>query len=315
MATKSKSAKRAPVTAGMNLPRLVEEFGSEDRCREYLDGLRWPDGRACIRCGVTKGISYVQNRAQYECESCGYHFSVTAGTALHDTHLPLWKWLMATYLMCESKKGVSANQLKRMLGVSYKTAWYLCHRIRHAMATLNEAPLSGIVEVDETYVGGKVRGRGRAYKGNKSMVVGAVQRGGPIRLKVEDRPVPTKKTLHAFIAERIAGNAEAIYTDDLPSYRGCGDADTRHESVNHRANEWVRGDVHTQSVENVWSLFKRSIVGSYHHLSAKHLPAYVDEMEWRFNNRANDFLFRDTCLALLKAEALPYAKLTASEAA
>ncbi|HEX5010370.1 MAG TPA: IS1595 family transposase [Planctomycetota bacterium] len=312
MATKSKRAPKAD-DAGMNLARLIEQFGSEERCREYLDGLRWPEGRACIRCGATTGISYVQTREQYECESCGYHFSVTAGTALHDTHLPLWKWLMAAYLMCESKKGISANQLKRMIGVSYKTAWYLCHRIRHAMATLVEQPLTGTVEVDETYVGGKVRGRGRAYKRNKTIVVGAIQRGGAVRIRVEKRNDRT--TLHNFIREKIADEAEAIHTDEWPPYKGCGDANTKHETVKHREEEWVRGDVHTQSIENVWSLFKRSIVGSYHHLSAKHLPAYVDEMEWRFNNRANNFLFRDTCLALLKSVSLPYAKLTAEQAA
>lgn len=308
MATKAKT-KRAPKAddGAMHLAKLVEQFGSEDKCREYLDGLRWPDGRACIRCGVTKGISYVQTRAQYECESCGYHFSVTAGTALHDTHLPLWKWLMATFILCESKKGISANQLKRMLGVSYKTAWYLCHRIRHAMTTI-EAPLAGTVEVDETYIGGKFSGRGRGYRGNKAVVVGAIQRGGAIRLRLEKRN--NREALHGFIRDKIAGSVSAIYTDENPAYGDCSDADTKHETVNHRKEEWVRGDVHTQSIENVWSLFKRSIVGSYHHLSAKHLPAYLDEMEWRFNNRDNRFLFRDTCLALLKAAPLPLAKLT-----
>jgi transposase-like protein len=232
---------------------------------------------------------------------------VTAGTALHDTHLPLWKWLMATFLLCESKKGMSAKQLQRMLGVSYKTAWYLCHRIRHAMACGTEKQLRGTVEVDETYIGGKVEGRGRGYRGNKTMIVGAVERGGKIRLKVEKRN--DRETLHRFIKDHVSDKAGAIYTDEWEAYKGCGDKDTKHDTVNHRADEWVRGDVHTQSIENVWSLFKRSIVGSYHRLSTKHMPAYLDEMEWRFNNRSNKYLFRDTVMALLKAEALPLRKL------
>src|SRR5207302_9385183 len=135
------------------------------------------------RCDSDK-MSRVTKRNQYDCDSCRYQFSVTSGTVFHDTHLPLWKWLLATYLMVESKKGISANQLKRTLAISYKTAWYLCHRIRNAMRELNLELLKGIVEVDETYVGGKVRGMGRGYKGNKAIAIGAVQRDGLIRLQV-----------------------------------------------------------------------------------------------------------------------------------
>ncbi len=168
--------------------------------------------------------------------------------------------------------------------------------------------LSGTVEVDETFVGGKRRGFGRGYRKNKWVVAGAVQRKGDARLAVI-RSVD-KKTLHAFIHKHTAPNTEAIYTDELPSYAGIADADTRHETVNHSAEEWVRGDVHTNGVESVWSLLKRSIIGSYHKVSVKHLDAYLDELEHRFNNRSNEFLFRDTLLKLAQAEKLTFQELT-----
>lgn len=167
----------------MNLMKLVEMFPDEDACRDILEDLRWPDGVKCPRC-ESDHIRRNYTRYVYDCGSCGYQFSVMSGTIFHDTKLPLKKWMVATYLMTESKKGISANQMKRTLAVSYKTAWYLCHRIRHAMAEVNAAQLLGPVEVDETYVGGKVRGKGRGYIGNKATVVGVVQRKGEVRLQV-----------------------------------------------------------------------------------------------------------------------------------
>src|SRR5581483_6120888 len=168
------------------LPTLIDKYGDEDACRAYLEALRWPNGIACLRCGST-AISRIKKRGQFDCDSCRYQFSVLVNTVLSDTHLPLRKWLMATYIMCESKKGVSSNQLKRMLGVSYKTAWYLTHRIRAAMKDEAPAPLRGIAEVNEKFIGGWTRSKGRAYGGNKTMVIGALQRGGEVRLKVEKR--------------------------------------------------------------------------------------------------------------------------------
>jgi transposase-like protein len=221
----------------------------------------------------------------------------------------LWKWFLAVYLIVESKKGISANQLKRTLGVSYKTAWYLSHRIRAALNEVDAQLLKGIVEVDETFVGGEMHGKGRGYKGNKVTVVGAIQRSGNICLQVVRGT--DRETLHGFIRENVAGDTEAIYTDEWPAYRGVADEDTEHDTVKHRTGEYVRGDVHTNSIENVWSLLKRSIIGSYHQVSAKHLDAYLDELEFRFNNRENPFMFRDAMLKLLLAETLPYAKLVA----
>jgi transposase-like protein len=291
-----------------NLMSVVEQFGTDDKCRERLIQLKWPKGIECPRCQSAK-ISHVVARHIYDCDSCRYQFSVTANSIFHDSHLPLTKWFFATYVMVESKKGVSANQLRRMLGISYKTAWYLCHRIRKAMDEAKPKPLSGTVEIDETYVGGKKRHVGEGYLGNKTMVLGAIQRGGEVRLKVERRKKATKKTLHRFVLETTAGDTKRYMTDENPGYHGIADADTTHEAVNHSMEEWVRGDVHTNSVEGVWSLFKRSIVGSYHQVSAKHLQSYLDEFEWRFNQRDNPYLFRDTLVRLLNAPKMEFKEL------
>src|SRR5215203_6142067 len=207
----------------INLVNLIERYHSEGSCRARLEELRWPDGVACPRC-ESKNVASVEDRHQYQCRSCRYQFSVTAGTIFHDSHLPLWKWFLAVYLIIESKKGISANQLKRTLGVSYKTAWYLSHRIRAALKEVDAQLLKGIIEVDETFVGGEVEGMGRGYKGNKVVVVGAFERGGAIRLQVvrgRDR-----ETLQGFIRENTEGDTQAIYTDELPSYLGIADDNT-----------------------------------------------------------------------------------------
>ncbi len=200
-------------------------------------------------------------RGKWNCLSCNHHFSVTSGTIMHDSHLPLRKWFAATYLMCESRKGMSANQLKHTLGVAYKTAWYLCHRIREAMGNdLLEGPtLLGVVGVDETMVGGKVRGKGRGHKVNKFWVAGAIQREGKVCM--EKIPNIKKAALHDFIAHTVKNEAEAIYTDELKSYLGIEDHNTRHETANHSQEQWVIGDVHTNSIEGVWALFERLIMG------------------------------------------------------
>src|SRR3990172_10153528 len=190
----------------MNLFQLMNDFDTEKECREALAELRWPDGVKCPRCQGERH-AYDSERHVWDCYSCGYQFSVMSGTIFHDSKLPLRKWFMAVLLIVEAKKGVSANQLRRILGVSYKTAWYLTHRIRAAMKEGNPLPLKGIIEVDETYVGGKAKGKGRGYVGNKTMVLGAVQRGGDIRLAVEKRN--DRKTLHSFIKPLVYYKAQA----------------------------------------------------------------------------------------------------------
>jgi transposase-like protein len=297
----------------MDLMQLIDQFGSEDHCRAYLEHLRWPDGVRCVNCGMDS-ISRITTRNQFDCNACRTRFSVKAGTVFHDSHLPLRKWFLAVYMMGEARKGVSANQLKRTLAVSYKTAWYLCHRIRSAMDNAAPVMLSGTVEVDETYIGGKsknmhkdVRARRITGRGgvDKTMILGAIQRGGNVRLRVETRTA-SGDVVREFIDGTVADGAEAIYTDKHRAYDGIGDEDTRHEAVNHAMEEWIRGDVGTNNIESAWSLFKRAIVGSYHQLSEKHLQAYADEFAFRFNNRENPYLFRDTLRALIKGEPLTY---------
>ena len=294
----------------MNLMQLIDRYPHDDECREALEDIRWPAGVCCTRCGDMDVLELPKHN-RWECKSCKYQFSVTSGTIMHDSHLPLRKWFIAIYLMCESKKGISANQMKRTLGVAYQTAWHLCHRIREAMGNEPfEGPtLVGVVEVDETMIGGKKKGKGHGYKGNKTWVAGAIQRGGKVR--IERIPNVRKNTLHDFIARNIKDEAEAIYTDELRSYIGIEDSDTRHETVNHSEEVWVVGDVHTNSVEGVWSLFKRSIIGAFHKMSAKHLDRYLEEFEWRFNNRENPHIFRDTLYRIMNTKPLEYKKLVA----
>jgi transposase len=297
----------------MDMVALIEQYGSEDKCRAYLAELRWPNGVACPKCGATKGISRIKARDVWECDVEGYQFSVTAGTIFHDSHLPLWKWFLAVYMIGESKKGISSNQLKRMLRVSYKTAWYLSHRIRAAMIEDDGTAdlLTGIIEADETWIGHGVRRHpfGRGASGELTTVMGAVERGGSVRVRVSNHRQVTKAEVHRFLGDVVADEASAIYTDSAPQYVGIEDLDTIHAAVNHSIGQWVQADVHTNTIEGVWSLFKRSVIGSYHHLSVKHLPAYLDEMVFRYNERENPYLFADTLRRLLTAETMPYAVL------
>ena len=298
-----------------NLVTLIEKFGSEDKCRAYLEALRWAGEIRCPRCDSHK-ISKIVKRNQYDCDACRYQFSVTAGTIFNDSHLPLWKWFLAVYLLCESRKGISANQMKRTLGVSYKTAWYLCHRIRATMKELNPERLGGNVEIDETYVGGKVYGRaaqGRSTK-HKEVVIGIKQRGGELRFfHAED---VKSGTLAKFIKENVREDVDVVMTDDFVVYPKAmleaGIHGRKHETINHTSGGYVDGDITTNGIEPAFSLLKRVIIGSWHKLSAKHLAAYLDEMTFRFNNRDNPFLFRDTMMKLIDAPVLEYKKLIAA---
>ncbi len=297
------------VTKNMNLSTLMVDFDTDAECRQVLDELRWPKGVRCVRCD-SDHITRIKTRKQYACGACKHRFSVTTGTLFNDTHLALPKWFMAVLLLVEAKKSMSARQLQRTLGVAKKTAWYLCHRIREAMAEINQEQLSGTVEVDETYIGGQRRGRGRgSYLKNKTMVLGALQRGGEVRFTTGPRD--TKPVLHKFVRDMVADGATHVYTDGHSSYKGIGDDDTTHESVNHNAGEWVRGDVHTNTVEGAFGLLKRAIVGSFHQISTKHIDRYLDEAEFKYTNRKNPYLFRDTLRKLATTEHIEYKELTA----
>jgi transposase-like protein len=300
----------------IDLCELVEQFGDDQQCRNYLERLRWPKGIRCPKCGGER-VSSILKRDQHNCdsESCGYQFSVTAGTIFHDTHLALTKWFLAVFLICQSRKGMSANQLKRMLRINYRTAWYLCHRIRHAMAEANPEKLDGTVEMDETYIGGKQRNihsRG-PYGSGKEIVIGIRKRDGDLRFfhAGDTRSV----TLNKYIRENISEDVDVIVTDEHAAYpTAMAQFRDKHRTVNHSHKEYVRGDVHTNTVESAFSLLKRGIVGTWHRVSAKHLAAYLDEMTWRFNNRKNPFLFRDTMLKLIQSDNLEYKELTAKAA-
>jgi len=302
----------------MTIIDLCTTFSDDDRCRELLERLRWPNGPECLRC-FGSVVRLANNANIFYCKDCDYQFTVTANTVFHDSHLPLIKWFTATYLLCEAKKGMSAMQLKRMLWDknkgSYKTAWYLCHRIRHAMAATEKPMLDGKVEMDETYVGGVQRGKHwkRLENNTKEVVIGIKQRNGELRFfHAEDAK---KGTLAKYIKENISQDVEVIMTDELPAYPGAivnaGMKDVPHKTVNHGAKIYVDGDVTTNGIESAFSLLKRGIVGSWHKVSAKHLMAYLQEMEFRFNRRDSRTLFIDTLRHMVTADPLTFEKLTA----
>jgi transposase-like protein len=291
----------------MDLCKLIEQFGDDAKCRQSLENIRWPKGVLCPACKSDK-ISRILARNQFDCDSCRYQFSTTAGTIFHDTHLPLHKWFLATYLLCESKKGMSALQMQRMLNTTYRTAWYLCHRIRAAMLEVAPEKLGGTVEIDETYVAGKKR-RWRA-KDDAQVVIGIRQRNGDLRLiRAKDAK---SATVREIINANVGGHVEVIMTDESAIHPWALDKMQKnlHKTINH-SREYAHGDVHTNTVESAFSLLKRGIVGTWHKVSAKHLPAYLDEMCFRFNNRKNPYLFRDTLAKLINSPKLEYKDLTA----
>ena len=298
----------------LTLVEVCTLFSPDDRCRELLERLRFPDGLRCLRCGGIE-VARLSDKLLF-CRKCEYQFSVTAGTIFHDTHLPLIKWFAAVYLLCESRKGMSANQLKRMLGTTYKTAWYLCHRIRAAMKETERVPMTGTVEVDETYVGGRVKGKGRGphLSGNKEIVIGIRQRGGDLRFfHVEDA---RSGTLERYIKEHVSTDVEVIVTDDASAYPRAvegspllGDYRGKHRTVNHSAGVYVDGDVHTNTVESAFSLLKRGIMGTWHKISPKHLMAYLNEIEFRFNRRNSERIFEETLRFMVTTDPLTYATL------
>lgn len=309
-----------PMKEAIDLCELVEQFGNDQQCRNYLEKLRWPKGVRCPKCGGER-LSSILKRDQYNCdsESCGYQFSVTAGTIFHDTHLALTKWFLAVFLICQSRKGMSANQLKRMLRINYRTAWYLCHRIRFAMNEESPEKLDGTIEIDETFIG--ARQRGHQHKAGhpeckKQVVIGIRQRGGDLRFfHAED---VKSGTLARYIRENVSADVDVIMTDEFQGYpKALHDAGVlaEHKTIKHKDGIYVDGDIYTNTVESAFSLLKRGIMGTWHKISAKHLTAYLDEMTWRFNNRKNPYLFRDTMLKLIHSDNLEYKELTQQKAA
>jgi ISXO2-like transposase domain len=267
--------------------------------------MRWPDGITCLKCGgnriskikaagrerVTKSgtVKRSPTRYLYECldPKCGHQFTATTGTIFHDTHLPLDKWFLAVALMVNAKKGLSALQLKRDLNIAYKTAWYLSHRIRKAMGLIEAAddePLTGTVEADETYMGSKKYDKRRKRaKYAKEPVFGIVERDG--RAKTFHVPAVNRYNVINKLAGNVSIDARLLCTDDSGLYDRMPANIQKHEIVKHSAKEWVRGEVHTATIDGYWGLLKRGVIGSFHQVSVKHLHRYLAEFQFRWNNR------------------------------
>jgi transposase-like protein len=304
----------------MNLIDVVKTFGTEEQCLTFLERQRWPDGVRCMVCGndkvskITRKSKTKNKRGQiYQClePTCKHQFSATTGTLFGDSHIPLQKWFMALSILVDAKKSISANQLKEHLGLgSYRTAWYMVHRIRKAMAD-SGSPLTGKVEMDETYIGGKQRGSQRKAgfgDSNKQIVVGMRQRGGDVRFF--HAPNAKAATLAQYIRENISPDVEVIMTDDYRPYlKAVGNA--KHETVNHSAKEYVRfgTDIHTNTIESAFSLLKRGMIGSFHKVSIKHLHRYLSEFEYRFNARHNADRFTKTLARMAATPIMPYREL------
>ena len=267
-------------------------FTDAEAARDWLESVLWPHGPVCPHCGMIGCATALNGKTTrpglWKCKGCDGHFTVTVGTVMERSHIPLNKWLLAMHLMAASKKGMSAHQMHRMLGLTYKSAWFMCHRIREAMRDGKiPGPLGGqnkVVEIDETYVGGKAKNRAFKPVPPKEPVVALVERGG--RVRSHHVPNVTGANLKPILKEQI-DKASHIMTDESPVYPGIAGEFAGHSTVNHSINEYVRGGwfIHTNTVENYFSIFKRGIVGTYHHVSPTHLKRYLGEFDFRYNLR------------------------------
>jgi hypothetical protein len=293
--------KQKPQIQQMTFAQWEKAFPNEDACCAYLVGKRWPNGVICPRCGmpVTHSVSTMAYKWQcYECApGSGYRFSYLTGTIFENTNKPLRDWFRVIHLMLTSKKGISSHQVHRTLGFgSYRTALYMTHRIRAGLADKEFRKLMGIVEVDETFVGGKAKNRHKDKRGGggatggsgKDIVAGAVSRKGNVvaRVIADVRA----STLETFIRESVSTKVSLLCTDKWVGYKHVG-KEFPHGVVDHAKGQYVCGSIHTQTIEGFWSIFKRGVVGTFHKVSAKYLPLYVAEFQFRYNNRANPDIF------------------------
>jgi len=305
-------------------------FTDKEAARLHLEATRWPEGAVCPHCQSknVKELTGKSHRAGLrQCNQCRQQFTVTVGTVFERSKVPLNKWLLATHLLTASKKGMSAHQIHRMLGVTYKTAWFMCHRIREAMTDNNPPPLGGkdkTIEADETYFGNKVALKKARKKvtvtvagqkfvksalnthggSNKYVVVSLVERGGSIRSFHVDRA--TRSNIREILV-RNADRKSRLVTDEFSAYKNVGEEYNRHETVNHSKYEYVRGDVYTNTLEGYYSIFKRGMVGTYQHCSESHLQRYVTEFDFRYNGRKlNDNERRDAALKGIEGKRLTY---------
>jgi transposase-like protein len=273
------------------LSEAIKYFADADAALNFMVSVRWPDGKVCCPNCQKTNAAFLATRRLWKCRDCKKQFSVKVGTIFEDSPLGLDKWLPAFWMIVNAKNGISSCELGRALGVTQKTAWFMLHRIRLAMQNGTMEKLSGQVEADETYIGGKARSmnstqrskRGRGTGGvRKEIVMGLLERGGKIKLK------HVAKARRSILQSEIRQNVEAgsqVFTDALPSYNGLS-KDYAHEAIDH-AKEYVRGNVHTNGLENFWSLLKRAIRGTYISVEPFHLFRYLDEQSFRFNEREN----------------------------
>lgn len=270
------------MTKQTTIRQFNKDFPDDDSCLEHIFNQRYGKHYECPKCHKT---GFYRNRARkcYSCAWCGYDISPLAGTIFHKSSTPLKNWYFAIFLMSTSKNGVSAKEIQRQTGVTYKTAWRIQRQIRLLMRPDND-PLRGTVEVDDTYIGGKRHGkRGRGAEG-KTPVLGMVEREGEVKANVVENL--KMRTVEPIISNSIEKNSE-VYTDEFFSYQDIKDYDYDHDVVKHRIKEYVRGNVHTNTIEGFWSQLKRSIHGTYHSVSPQHLQLYVDEFAWRYNRRTS----------------------------
>ena len=263
---------------------FYKRFSNDDACLDHLMKLRHGNPLDCPKCDRNAKFYKLSKEPAYSCEWCGHHIHPMVGTSFEGSRTPLQKWFYAMYLFTTSRHGVPAKELQRQLGVTYKTAWRMGHEIRKYMAGVDgDPPLGGHVEADETYIGGRRSGgkRGRESPG-KTIVLGMVERGGDVMTRVV--PNVKRKTLERHILANVKGGS-TVSTDELSSYAKIARLGYNHRTVNHSADEWVRGDTHVNTAEGFWSRLKNSIKGTHVHVSAKHLPKYLGEFEYRFNMR------------------------------
>ena len=286
----------------ISLIELFERFPNQEAARSYMEAQRWPGGATCPHCQEAKRIKQ-RKGGYYRCNACLEDFTVRTGTVMERSHIPLHKWLYAMYMLVTSRKGISSVELHTKLKITQKSAWFMLHRLREACRD-KDSPLSGVVEIDKTYVGGKRKNMSNAKRAKisgrgtvgKAPVLGMRERGGKViamPIKMTD-----KDTIQDIIFKHVEEDT-TIYTDEHGSYTGLDEEGYEHDTVNHSDNEYVDGDVHTNGIEAVWAVFKRGLKGIYHHVSAKHLGRYVDEYAFRLNEGSVENHTLDRIAAML----------------